>query len=1418
MTGAPSYFDAVRQEASSLWNQLEANAVLAGPWHQLFKQVQSPRHIVSELLQNADDAGATEASVRVEDGVFIFEHNGEDFKAEHFASLCRFGYSNKRVLHTIGFRGIGFKSTFSLGERVELFSPTLSVAFHASRFTEPLWIKSDQMVDSKTHIRVVIKDQSRQDEVERNLADWRESPVSLLFFKHIRRLRIGTTDLKWDVVGPGPVDGSVRMALNGEVESSYLLLTSEPESFPDDALAEILQERMVVEEGQGAFPPCNVQVVLGATGRLYVVLPTGVETKLPFACNAPFVQDPARLKIKDPETSPTNRWLLERCGKLAASVMLGWLGDSELAEDERARAYGLLPDKVREKSSLEGVCAAMVETAFDVVIADCDVLLSETGELRRAKECVIIPRQIHDVWSPVQVATHFDKLGRTSLSVHVANSDRRKLGSWGMIDQIDKSMILAVLKERQLPKPSSWQQVLKLWAYFAPDITGYRHVQGIEKLKIVPVSGRGQLHSANEVVRMGESNLLQSESDWEFIRDLVTVVDTDWTDFLASLSIAAQEDPEQPSVEALAAAEAVLVKLGLASPSNLTKVFEQVAVKFFSHGARTISDCVRVTQIAAKLSASVASSFKYATRDRQIRSPNQTLYFDADGLLNMLLPGERRLSQILHAAYSETFASCSRAEWIAWVKSGSSGLRSAPRIASFEKEFPTARGFLKSLREVSNDASEPRFPYTSGRSYPNQTYTLRDHDFDSDCLTHWKSIPIEENVWGQIVELLAESHPSAWRGSLFLQAEQTSTNGQSSQRVDLGKVPAAWVRRLRTLRCLPDTRGVYRKPDDLLRRTPETDALMGVEPFLDLRLDRAAIFPLLDVLGVRSTPSGPERLLDPLRALAMTPTPPVVEVERWYRRLDQFTDTCSTTDLQVIQAALGEERLIFSQDNEWTTGGVVYLSAGDDDVPDLALVRATVADLSLWRRIGVAERPTVELAIEWLSNMAAGFAPAGADLRRVRGLLVRYPVRIWTECGYWLNLLGEWTPTSALTYALTARSRVPLGHLFPWVKRQTADLQGLIGEVTRDDTFAHLSLLAANIEERPESQSLFASPQAPRDWLRTVGVELMRIEFDSDDETQRVRDLALRIATTTWIETRGLEIVPYINGTPAGTSRAADVVWIDNQLFVAPQPRAKLAKRVPEEIAKPFDRQDIRSAIDYCFERSVDDVREYLRENFALGVVEIEAIFSAADTNLADEVVTSGSTLGADARTDLFATLDTGTEHSFTDDSTATIPTEPGSPGLDSQTESLSPETHPERRSGHPRDVPAPERPSVIERFATLRGFQRNRDGDFTNASGERIVRETAAVFPWKHHASDGELLRSYYPKELCLERSPLQLETEAWGLMEKFPTMYSMLLLDIDSTPVEMTGVQLITMRDDKKIVLYPAAYRLVLKDPNHV
>lgn len=1410
---APVYFETIRQHAARRWSQLEADAELAAPWHQLFKQVQSPRHILSELLQNADDAGATEASVCVEDGVFLFAHNGEDFKEEHFASLCRFGYSNKRALHTIGFRGIGFKSTFSLGDCVELFTPTLSVAFNRRRFTEPSWIERNNESDGRTHVRVAIRDPRLQAEVERNLSDWRESPVSLLFFKHLRRLRIGTYDLKWDAIGPGPVIDSVRMALNGDSSTAYILLSSGQEAFPAEALAEIRQERMLESEEDGAFPPCRVQIVLGATGRLYVVLPTGVETELPFACNAPFVQDPARLKIKDPETSPTNRWLLERCGHLAASAMLEWLRNENASEDERAKAYAILPDVDLDASSLEDVCAAIAQESFAGAVAGCNLLLSETGELCKEQECVMMARQIHDVWASSSVTSRFDKLGRPLLSVHVAAGDRRKLRNWGMVDEIDKAMILAVLKEQRFPTPSSWSQLLMLWAYVAPDITGYRYFPAADKLNIVPVSHGDSLLSASEVVRLDERRLLHSQSDSEFMRNLVTVVHEDWIAYLGLRHAALKSDPKSPGAEAVAAANAVLEKLGLALPSDLSRVFANVAAEFFSSDSCDPDNCVRLAQIAAKLAEDVSSSFWFVTCDGFLRSCEDALYFDVDGSLSALMPESVQESHILCPEYGESFESCSREDWLAWLKSGCSGLYTAPKLRAVETAFTASSGFLALLRTVSPGAPKPLFPYTSSRLYSYQRYTLRDFDFEEEFVARWNSMPSEENVWGQVIELLANSPPKAWGGSIHMQAEQTSTNGQSSARVDIGTVPAAWVRRFRAKPCLPDTHGHYRRPDELLRRNSETEALMGVEAFLHHRLDRPEIYPLLDVLGVRSSATGPQRLLDALRALAKTPTPPVTEVDKWYRRLDQYIESCSTSDSQEIQSALRYEKLVLSHEGEWTTANAIYESAGEEALPDLALIRPTVVDLSLWRRVGVAERPTADLAIAWLATLKVGDAPAGADLRRVRSLLLRYPIRIWSECGLWLNLQGEWVPTNTLKYALTMQSLVPWSHLFPSVKEQTADLQRLPGDVTRDKTFAHLPLLAECIDERMENHSLFEESHEPKEWLRTVGIELLRIELDSAEETERIRNLAVRLATTKWIESRGLQIVPYIEGTPAGTSRSADVVWIDRQLLVEPQPGAKLAKRVPEEVAKPFGRQDIRSALDYCFERSVNDVREYLRENFALAMIDQRDVPVSTNAYLARDAESDGAKFEPAAPVAAVEATDSAAECDGTGKPETTLSAETTADEHDNQTGAWPSADHDERRTSTSRVTPPSERPGLIERFAALRGFRMNGRGGFTHANGERLVRATGSLFSWEQYASDGELIRAYYAREHCLDRAPLELETEAWGLLEKFPVVYSMLLLNIDSAPVEMTGVQLRGMRDAGLITLYPAAYRLVLE-----
>jgi len=107
------------------------------------------------------------------------------------------------------------------------------------------------------------------------------------------------------------------------------------------------------------------------------------------------------------------------------------------------------------------------------------------------------------------------------------------------------------------------------------------------------------------------------------------------------------------------------------------------------------------------------------------------------------------------------------------------------------------------------------------------------------------------------------------------------------------------------------------------------------------------------------------------------------------------------------------------------------------------------------------------------------------------------------------------------------------------------------------------------LEERFNQKSYIAGRPEKNEWLATIGAELCRVELDSEEDTQRVRVVAERLARTEWHTTQQLEVIPYLEGTPAGTSRQADVLWFDQMLYVAQLPKAKLAKLVPEEIGKP---------------------------------------------------------------------------------------------------------------------------------------------------------------------------------------------------------------------------------------------------------
>ena len=1046
----------------------------------------------------------------------------------------------------------------------------------------------------------------------------------------------------------------------------------------------------------------------------------------------------------------------------------------------------------------------MVQEALAELIAGHPVLLTDAGAVVASKAAVLLPARVFAVWPTESIALFFDEQGRPALSRSVTAASSKKLRSWGLVDEVDKKQVLAALERSRPPTPTTWRGLLHLWDYVTPDLTGYP--------KACPADGGGDHPGGGERDAVGcERCGPPGRGEDPAVRGglgiplpYLRIVNPGWLAYLADVHEASAGPSADPPAKSLEAARALLKELGLDRATTVNGVVDRVSDKFFGPVRRTLADAVRLSHIVAKLGGRVPDGFQFYTEDGNPRAVQAGVVWDRDGQLAPLLPDDWIATHLLHGAYSGSFASCSRDEWRAWASSDRSGLLLLPSVETRSSEFLSSEALEADLRK-RGPIGECRYPYVTGRSYPYQYYESIDYDFEQAVCSYLQALPDDHDLWRVITRLLLQVPDKIWRGKDRVEARQSSSNGQSVGTVRMtSTVPAAWVRSLARRPVLRDTRGQYRKPDEMLRRMPETEALLDVEPFVDGQMDTEAARPLLDLLGVRSTPSGPEGILERLRALSGSSNAPVYEVDKWYGRLDQMAATCSTADLAKIRQAFGSEPLILTQDGSWASAASVFLSAQEEDVPGAATVRPTVGELALWKRVGLADRPTADLALAWLKSLPSGRPPAPAEVRRVRALLGRYPVRIWEECGHWLNLSGAWVPAEELRYALTMQSLVSWEHLFPGLKDRTALLLDLPGEVTRSQPFSRLQALSQVIEDRLDQAAQLDGQAETKAWLHTLSAALRRAELDNEGETQRIRALATRLMATRWARTPGLSTTPYIDGTPAGPRRRTDVVWHGSTLHVDDLPTAKLARRVPEELGRAFGRPEILAALAYGFERSPVDVLAYLEENFRLAPVSANDGQQVAEDATTVRVEPDAEAAGRQNDAESAGGSSSGDE--------GPIHTREGA-SQDSQSDSDGAEpTNPGSAGSSRRRSTGPAAPSLIERFALAHGFHKNDDGRFSHADGSWISRADDTRSMWERWNANRELVCSYKPIDHCLDRGPLVLDAEIWGLIEESPSRYGLILVDAQGGAVEMTGTRLRAMRDANELTLFPASYRLVV------
>jgi hypothetical protein len=1392
MNQPPPYFRDIEQRTIRRWEQLDADPDLAAPWKQLFKQVKSPQHVISELLQNADDAGATSAWIDVSDGVFSFSHNGEDFTADQFASLCRFGYSNKRNLHTIGFRGIGFKSTFSVGDEVILLSPTVSVAFKANQFTRPHW-RMRPATDGRTTVRIAIKETTVETALQGSMNQWVTSPVSILFFKNLEQICFNGIQVRKQDRGQGPTASSRHFAIevDGEATQELLLIQSEEAEFPEAAIREIRDERNLDTE-DFTMPPCRLEVVLGLSGknRFFVVLPTGYEPDLPFSVNAPFIQDPARFRIKDPETSPTNQWLIQRTGELVATTFREWVTNQGLSLEERSKAYDLLPIDSRPSyywsQDPYDYAEETIRYSFYSRIKDC-AILSVDGAIYPAATGISISGSLHDVWESSVLKSLFTCGKQYLLSRFISSKAVRELGkrSWIKVFE-DAASIEGFRNSGKLPRPESWSQLALLWEFI--EQSAGRSNKLLKDLPIHPVKGSDTLAFGSQVIRTASRFERFSKADVSFLLGNVMQVDHEWIEWIAQ-----RRKDDFP----LDHADRILSLCGLNEPARPEFLAMQAANSLFAKERCQISDVVRLAHIFASIDAEIPESFYYACKDQVMRKPSDHLSLADQFGMDEQIPGDWFKEHCLHEDYFEPSETCSTDVWFGWAKSKKSRLWvGLPLIES----VVTAH----SKRDLEKLAKRHQGHEPAEYHYVRDDFEFLTYDFPEELRRAIGKLEDEEvKVWAAVLKALLVApellSPTAFKAAAYHQS------GRGNKRyLDCGKLVPAWLGRFQGIACLPDTHGNLHVPSALMLRTPETEAVREIEKFVQADFDNHRTQPLLKALGVRSTPSDFQTVIDRIKTFQQIPNPAsyLTRLQKLYEAVDRISLRCASDAMTRICDQFATQNLILTDAATWANSRIVCIHPDVEGVQREETVHSLIRHFGLWQRVGVSPTPSMERAIGWINDLPKGQKLPPEDVQRLRTYLKRDPGRIWESTGHWLSMDGLWSPVDTLRHRITMQSLVRTTDLFPDVLKACADLRTLTNEQLEFEAFACLRDLSGQVDLRATKVVEAAHPKADFRWVTCLGSFLARVILKDDTRRDRIRAAGARMASSRFIACNEIEVTPFLEAKPAGPSRKVKVAWDDDRILVENLKAIHLLDELEKELARVLDDPEMRDALKVCLDRDDDFIAEYLNTRFEFELITEQQPTTPSTSE--EEPETSGSENGDEADPEDRDAKErpeetAGDDKSSDDESDHSDDLE----DPEDKDERPTPDRH--QDSGKPKADPRFE---TLKRHLKERGFVLSPGGDvFAHRDGSCVQKKSNPVHCWEETDAKGELTHRYWfaPKSIY---EGVEMPAELWSLIHQSPAHYQ-IVEPLNGAEATLTlATDIVDGVNNRWVKVYPSRY----------
>lgn len=296
-------------------------------------------HFIYELLQNAEDAGATEVAFELTAHGCFFEHNGtRHFNERDIRGITGiFNSSKKDNPDKIGKFGVGFKSVFVYTDTPVIYSKDYS--FKILKLVLPQSIKPKTDLGGKTRFEFPFNNPKKNvkaafSEVKSGLEQLSET--TLLFLNNLHYISWKIGEQEGAVLREEHSSAHVEvLKLSGgkEVLSSHWLRFSAPVQNLDKFTAPMdgVERQKVALAFELAFVgeektfdskktiAKQFKIVPAKRGKVAVFFPAEKETSgLRFHLHAPFIPELSRASIK---SSPENLPLFEQLAAVAASSL-----------------------------------------------------------------------------------------------------------------------------------------------------------------------------------------------------------------------------------------------------------------------------------------------------------------------------------------------------------------------------------------------------------------------------------------------------------------------------------------------------------------------------------------------------------------------------------------------------------------------------------------------------------------------------------------------------------------------------------------------------------------------------------------------------------------------------------------------------------------------------------------------------------------------------------------------------------------------------------------------------------------------------------------------------------------------------------------------------------------------------------------